>query len=433
MNTKKPLVQRIADNVFGARETSEAKSLTTAEVTPRHQQGRPIRKNWDSAAAIRNSFEKSTWVYSAVSRRMNAVASANWYARAKNSQGEWQKVDDSPIANLINRPNDQISKQTMMQRMVVNLDLGGNELWSKVRSDRKGPNGRGIMVELWPMDIGITTPVAGVEELIAYYQVKGQGVNQKILAEDMVHFMFTDPSNPRWGLAPLKAASMTVDTDIEAVRWNKLALQNRAVADGAWTFNAPLTIEQYNDAKKQIREQHQGSTNAREPWVVGGDAKWEQFSMTPVEMDFIESQKLTRETICSSLGVPPPLVGIYENATLSNIQVAREIFWVDTAIPLLDDIKDSLNLALVPEFGDPGELELCYDISHIDVISNMLLNKAEAAERLFKMGVPFNMVNERLNLGFDTVPGGDVGFVPANVVPSVDIGGGDGQGSSSEL
>ncbi len=40
-----------------------------------------------------------------------------------------------------------------------------------------------------------------------------------------------------------------------------------------------------------------------------------------------------------------------------------------------------------------------------------------AAERLWKLGVPFNTLNQRFELGFDPVPGGDTGYLPMNLYP----------------
>ena len=165
-----------------------------------------------------------------------------------------------------------------------------------------------------------------------------------------------------------------------------------------------------------VREQHQGMENARTPWVLGAGAQWTQMSLSPVEMDFLNSRKFNREEICSIFQVPPPIVGIMDTSTYNNIETARKIFWQDTIIPLLEDIKDNFNLGLTPEFGQG--IELSYDVSNIQALQISNQEKITNAKNLFSMGVPFNMINQKLELGFDEIEGGDLGYLPSGLMPS---------------
>ena len=165
-----------------------------------------------------------------------------------------------------------------------------------------------------------------------------------------------------------------------------------------------------------IREQHQGSDSARMPWILGSGAKWNQMSLSPVDMDYIEGKKMNREDICAILNMPPPMVSIYDNATLANIETARKIMWMDTIIPYLDDLKSIFALSLVPEFGE--DLIFEYDTSDVQALREDFGKKIEAGYKLWQMGVPFNIINQKLKLGIDDVPEGDVGYIPANLIPT---------------
>jgi hypothetical protein len=125
--------------------------------------------------------------------------------------------------------------------------------------------------------------------------------------------------------------------------------------------------------------------------------------------------------------VHPPIVGIYEDATLANIKTAREMHWEDTIIPYLDDLKGALNRSLVRRFGKRDTLRLAYDTSEVRALQDKFHKQIETGERMFKMGVPFNQIIQRLGLRMDPVPGGDVGYVPSTMVPA-----GLGEGSQGE-
>ena len=132
-------------------------------------------------------------------------------------------------------------------------------------------------------------------------------------------------------------------------------------------------------------------------------------------MDYNNLRLRTREEICGIFGTPPPVVGIYDNATFNNVNTARMIFWVDTIIPLMEDLTDVWNLALAPEFGPEWRVE--YDFSKVQALQQLFSDKVKSAVELFKMGVPFNEINSRLDLGFSPIAGGDVGYIAATNQP----------------
>jgi hypothetical protein len=137
---------------------------------------------------------------------------------------------------------------------------------------------------------------------------------------------------------------------------------------------------------------------------------------TAAELDFVESRRFIRDEICSAFGVPPPMVGNYERATLANIETARQIFWRDTMIPVLDKISGILNLQLVAEYG--SELRLRYDLTQVDALQENYTEKVNNAKGLWSMGLPWNEINRRLEMGFDEVEGGEIGYLPAGLLPT---------------
>ena len=387
----------------------EQKSVTTGQILPRWQDGRPMWSEWSTDKAIRDGFKASTWVYACVYRLMKAAASVPWKVSRQVKQGEWEVVPNHPLQLLLEQPNPFMSGQDLIERMTAHLYLGGNGLWTKVRAG-------GVVAELWPIGPEGIRPVPSRTDFIKQYEYQQGDGKHIIKPEDIVHVMFVDPGNPYWGLSPLQAGARTVDTDIEAVKWNKVALQNRAITDGVFSFKEPLTKDQWEEARKQVREQHQGADNARTPWVLGGDAEWHQMSLSPAEMDFIESRRMTREEICAIFQVPPPMVGIYDHATLANIETARKIFWLDTVIPFLEDLRAAFNLSLTPEFG-PG-MRLDFNVDNVAAIQDSFYDTVNAAKDLWAMGVPFNQINQQLELGFDDIPGGDQGYLPMSLLPA---------------
>jgi hypothetical protein len=149
---------------------------------------------------------------------------------------------------------------------------------------------------------------------------------------------------------------------------------------------------------------------------MGNEARWVKMSETAVEMDFINSRRMTREEICAVFGVPPVLVGILDKATYSNYETAREVFYQDTIIPFLSNVQDGLTLGLL---GPDSTIAVAFDTAAIELLNTITKEVADTASVFWQMGVPFNVLNKRMRLKFPEFAGDDVSYVngePASLV-----------------
>lgn len=392
----------------------EMKSVTIGDTIPISSRGRPVTTNWTEARAVRDGLKVSVWVFACIYRLSKAMASVPWYVerRTRGAEDEWEPVRGRhPLADLINRPNPFWSRQDLFERWVFHLMLGGNGLLTKIRA-------RGVPRELWLISPDYLKPIPVEREIIENYQFSPPGAPKELIpAGDVVHVMFTDPADPFWGLSPLQVLARTVDTDVAAEEWQLSALRNHAVPSGVLVFGKSLSGDQKTALEERVEARRAGPRNARKTLVLSGrEATYHQLGLSPVEMDFLNSRKATREQICAVFSVPPPLVGIYEDATLANMNASRLIFWEETVIPLVVDLQEALNRSLAPEFGD--DVRLVPDFTRVPALRELLVSLSETAKSFWSMGVPFEAINSRLGLGFDPFPGWDTSWIPSGVVPS---------------
>ena len=400
------------------RALAEAEAPRGAKYAPPHQflrptAGRPrvAMKPWGADRAVKDGYKGSSWVYACIDRLVKAVASTGWVAQRRATRG-WEPAPNSPLQLLLDEPCPAMSRQTYWARQVQMLYLTGNGV-SVIVED-----GRGRPAELWPLDSRLVHALEGDPEIgpIGGYEYKTETGPRVFEPEQIAHLLFPDPDSAVWGMAPLEAAAKAVDTDAEAREFALSGLQNRAVVDGLISFKEPLSREQHAHALEMWQARHAGPANARGTAILGSDARFAQMSMSPAEMDFIESRRLTREEICAIFQVPPPLVGIYDNATLANIQIARFILWVDTVIPLLDDLSSALTTSVARRFG--REWRVGYDVSHVDVLLEITQRKMAIADSLFAKGVPMSEIDRRLSIGLEAYDGWDVGYLASGLLPA---------------
>jgi len=138
-------------------------------------------------------------------------------------------------------------------------------------------------------------------------------------------------------------------------------------------------------------------------------------------MDFVNSRKSVWTEIAAAFGVPLSAIGFTENVNLANADAMNKQLWEATIIPQLDLIMQQLNSQLAVEFG--VNVEICYDLSNITALQEAYDKKLENAKRLFDMGVPFDVINERLELGFESFTGSDTGYLQSSLLPNgIDLG-----------
>lgn len=382
--------------------------------------------DWSMAKSYQQGYTASVWVYVCVEARRRAVASVPW--RVERWQGgEWVEATGSALEALLENPNPGEGFQRIVGRCMQSLDLSGNAYLLKTRAGA----GR-VPVEMWMAPPDAMRVERGRQKLVDGYYLN----NRPVSADDVVHLAFPSPADPVFGIPPLRAAGMSVDVDVEAQTFQKVSMQNRGIPDGVFTLKSkdgmPITRDQFDEARRAVREQYQQEDGRRAPWVVA-DAEWRQMSLNPAELDFVNSRAATRIEIMAAYGVPPPMAGVYDDATLANIREARRIFWIDTIIPVLEELKGAFNASLAPEFGE--SFRIVYDVSNVEALREKFAEKLEAAERLFRMGVPLAVVNQRMELGLPEVEGDGVGYVPAGLVPvgmQEDVGEGLGPKSFDE-
>jgi len=390
------------------------KSVSTAALIPARSR-QLMFSDWDAEKGITQGYKSSTWVYVCVNMRMKAVASVPWFVEQKVN-GEWVRKESHPLQSLLSQPNPEMDFNELMRLSMSQLDLCGNTFWTKVRS---GSDGNGKLVFLYPVPKPYAMQVASGDGYTkSRYKYQDGSTRIDFKPQDIVHFAYTNPDNMLFGMSPLQAGGRAVDIDVQASKFQHISMGNRGLPDGIFSLDhESATREDYEITREIVREQYANQQNARAPWVLF-NGSWQQMSISPAELDFINSRKFTREEICAIYSVPPPMVGIYDNATLANINTARQIFWHDTIIPLLDELSSHLNHALVPEFGKFSDLRISYDTTDVQALQENYSAKVDNAVKLFGLGVPMNEVNRLLELGLPDIEGGDVGYINAGLIPA---------------
>lgn len=390
------------------RAAGEIKSATLMDVLPSWRLFRRNQAGWNVDVAIRDGYEASSIVYACVEKRAKLIASVPWQVFVKRGK-DWHANPDHELQRLIDSPNPDFSFYELMYGASQSLDLAGNAFISELRAGvADNPQ------ELWLLPARSMRIVPGRERLVERYEFTGQGGVRKIDARDMIHLKLPNPSDPIFGQPVLKAAARPTDIDRESGDWQKSSLQNRGASDLNFKVSDMTTKEQIDDMRAQYAETQAGPANARRALITSADVQ--NMGQTAVELDFIASRRSTWTEICAAFGMSLANLGMTEAVNLANAETMEKSLWQNTIIPQLELIKRQLNKQLASDYGEDVALE--YDLSNVEALQESQDTKIDQANKLWAMGVPFNAINQHLEIGMDDVEGGDTGYISSSLLPA---------------
>ncbi len=352
------------------------------------------------------SYKNNVIVNRCVNIIANSASHVPWVVMQKTPVG-LQKANHHQINKLLKRPNPTKAGAELFAEVIANKLLFGNSYLLAIASDAYS-----APTELYSLNPQAVRAIYANGNVVGYkYGFKNnEHNNEKTYHIDpinkqsqVLHIKNYNPIDSVYGLSCLEAAGRSIDLHNKATEWNHTLLKNGARPSGALIVNngSYLTDEQFQRLKQELYEKYYGSQNAGKPMLLEGGLEWKEMSISPKDMDFIESKNTAAREIALAFGVPPQLLGINGDNTYSNMQEARLALWEETLIPLLDKIADGLTNWLSHWFHE--EITVDFDRDAISILT-------ERRQKLWMTltDVDFMSINEkRAMVGLNTINGGD--------------------------
>jgi HK97 family phage portal protein len=363
-----------------------------------------VWSNQDYATLVREGYEKCMAVYACVTMISRAAAGIEFKA-----QRDGEDLDEHPILDLMARPNVNEGKRPWVQKRFSQLLLAGNSYIQAVRPVASMPPA--ALYLPMPQRMKVLPGTNGA--LVGGYQYEVNGIKTPMAPELVLHSKLFHPTDDFYGLSPLSVAARGVDVSNMASEWNMRLLQNDMRPPGVLSTDGGLSKEQRARLKSEFEENYTGYDNAGRPLVLEGGLKWQQISMSPKDLDWLQASKFNKREICAVFNIAPELIGDSEAKTYSNFQEARRALYTEAVLPLMVELIDELNRWLCPMFGDNIALDI--DREKIEA-----LQEDRGQKFVYINGSRFMKIDEkRAALGLDPVGGpmGEMILVSAGDVP----------------
>lgn len=241
-------------------------------------------------------------VWACVELISDVVASLPIYVYQMNN-GVRELARDSGLWWLLHtKPNSRQTPMEFFQYMTMNFIMRGN---AYARIQR---NSRGEAVALWPLaadQIQVTLLDDGALSYEYYYDGKIIVYSQ----DTILHFR--DKGNGIVGMSRLDYMRATNNLAVNAQNLTNKLYANDNKRAGVFSIDKALTPEQ----RAMVRENFKGLTEAGgdDLLVLEAGAKFEPLTLTPAEVQLLETRRFSIEDIARWFGIPSILINDLTN------------------------------------------------------------------------------------------------------------------------
>ncbi len=344
------------------RQYNEKADPNIAVVVANQGVATPATMPRNMRAYIQEGFRSKT-VYRVVGHIARAGAGIRWRHFTDNTKQK--EVTNSDLLTLWNTPAPKTSGSQFREAMIAYYCLTGNSYILGINARQSPGSTFDEMYNLRP-DL---TKIKLDENGPLYYEFGNFSPPRRYADPFVMHNKLFAGNDDVYGMSPVEVAAMLVDIQKAGQKWNLGLLSNMARPGGAWVTDALLGDTEYKGLKEEIRKKFAGPRNAGETAILHGGVKWQSMSMSPMELDWIESDtKSDRDIAGIFFNFPLFLLGLADS-TYSNQEEARYALYTEIVLPILDMYESSLNMWLTPRYGGGW---LGYDPKDIEAIQKRL-------------------------------------------------------------
>lgn len=358
-------------------------------------------KDWGGSAL--DAYKISLYVNRALTKRAEKVGQS--ILQIETPEGEVKEEDD--ILKIIRNPNDYLNGSEFWRLYQLIKDVyGKNYIW--LNSEREGPfEGSSLKSMHFLNPSAVKEEFDAEYNLVKYTYQQQNGKTIEYAPSEIIKSYYPAIDNPLKSESLLMAGSSAIDTDIQLSQYQTNVLKNGGKVEGVFKFKVgQLTKEQLSSVKQDYDDQYATAKKGGKPLFLGSDADYINLGLTPEELSYLETRKMTLSDICILTGVPKTILGTFDDAKYSNAQESLRSFYSETVNPLLDNLIYTLNQKFYKE-----------DSNKLHYVDQSPEDKESKRQDL----VTANTINamttneKREMLGLEPVEGGDTVLVPFNL------------------
>lgn len=333
-------------------------------------------------------------VYSCVKVLSESVATlpVNLY----DTNGELRTRKPSQLDRLVSaQPNDNMTAMELWQYIVTSICLHGNAYVYVTKT------AKGRAVQLLPIPASSVSIHVENNNTVTYIVTAGEKPHTrqiKMTGKELLHFKSLTLDGYT-GISPISYNNAVVGGSMAAMEYSNNIYTNGATPRGVLEVEGTLSDDAFTNLKESWQGAHGGSNNGNRVALLESGVKFKPITMSPHDVQLLESRKYTRSEIAGIFRVPGHMINDLDKATYSNIAQQGAEFYRYSLSPWLTMIEQRLNMTL----AGPSQI-FKFDVS--ELIRGDVEAEVTAYSKLLEIGV-LNPNEVRAKFGMNPREGGE--------------------------
>lgn len=261
----------------------------------------------------------------AIAGAKNLYRSAFAQLRAEHlrysGEGQVETLTNSAPARVLTNPNSYETGSDFNARFIDEVITHGECAALAVRTSRGAVQSLHILPRSnWQIYVEQDT------KEIFYFVSDGEEVltpvnaQMAVPARDVLHLRWANHrSNPFLGVSPLQAAGAAAGVHTALTTSQLAFFSQMRRPSGVISTDQKLNVDQIASLRESWDKQSKHLNNGGVP-ILSSGLKWSPMAVTSADAEVINSLRMSNDEIFRAMGVPPPLLGALEHATLSNVE-----------------------------------------------------------------------------------------------------------------
>jgi HK97 family phage portal protein len=306
-------------------------------------------------ATYRLVYLTNPWVYASVNMLSRGIGRLPLHTYQLDAKGRKQRIrsdistpgrptSGQVLDRLLQRPAAGMSRNAMYGGTMIDRLVYGNALWIIDRDSYGVPSQ--LRRVRWRDMLRVVPDEDGAPVSYQYRPWNGlmYGPDRLVAAGDVIHFGLGSDPEGIYGISPLETCRYTLALHDALVRHLISYFANMARPSGVFKVDK-LTKERIDEIRNMLTELYTSPENAGK--ILATTGEWQQISHDPSHSSVVELIKLSREEIAATYAVPPPVLGILDQAIKSNVKELREQYARDSLGPHASDFEGELMAQLL--------------------------------------------------------------------------------------
>lgn len=359
-------------------------------------------------------------VYACISTIAETLAQLPLKLKRPDGKGGIEDATDHPLFDIVkNLPNKQMTSFNWRETQQVNLMTTGN-CYNLIQ--RKSITGE--VVNIWPVSpSSVSIRKVTPQEASKYrlprsdryvYDIAYEDGTRTFMPKDLLHIVGLGWDGVKGESVITNFAKDAIGNAIGLDGFQASALKNGIFPSGV--LEHPSTLGDSKESFiKALEERYAGVRNVRRPMILENGLKFSKHDVSLVDKQFVEQLKMSANQICGIFKIPPHKIGIFEkNTNYNNTEQGNRAFLDGTMQQWVIRWEQAMNWKLLTE-AERRE-GYFFKFNFDGLLRPDAKTRAEIAWQEWQMGTPLNEIRKRNDQ--NPLDGGDVSYVPVNMIPA---------------